>query len=184
MQELIQKLDKYLLVLRPEYYLELNEPLDDSQLDKLEEHYKIEIPKDLRILYKWKNGQKPNCYEAFVNNSTFVPLHQALYDASELTSMIGYDFEIDNWWNENWIPIFENGGGDSICYDLKGIFTEEKGQLIEFWHADNDRNVIAPTLESLFAKIIDLYEIKPKEAFDEYFEIDEIEGFPKKFVVE
>lgn len=184
MEELIQILDKYISTLRPDYYLELNEPLDDPQLDKLEKYYKITIPKDLRILYKWKNGQKATCYEAFVNNSMFIPLHQALDSASELTLMIGYDFEIENWWNENWVPIFENGGGDSICYDLKGIFTEQNGQLIEFWHADNDRNVIAPNLESFFSKIIHFYETKPKEEFDEYFEIEEITSFPKKFILE
>ena len=184
MEELIKKLDKYLSRLRPEYYSELNEPLDDSQLDKLEEYYKIEIPQDLRTLYKWKNGQKPNCYEAFVNNSCFIPLHQALYDASELTPMIGFDFEIENWWNENWIPIFQNGGGDSICFDLKGIFTEQKGQLVEFWHADNDRNVIAPTLEAFFSKILKFYENTQKDAFDEYFEVEEIENYPKKFILE
>ncbi|MDO5638959.1 MAG: SMI1/KNR4 family protein [Neisseria sp.] len=181
MQEIIQKLDKYLLALRPEYYSELNEPLDDAQLDKLEEHYRIEIPKDLRALYKWKNGQKQTCYESFVNNSAFMPLHEALATAAELSSMIGFDFEIENWWNESWIPIFQNGGGDSICYDLKGIFTEQKGQLIEFWHTDNDRNVIAPTLETFFSKIIEFYETKQKEEFDEYFEIEEIEGYPKEF---
>ena len=184
MEEIIQKLDKYLSTSRPEFYLELNEPLDDSQIDKLEEYYKIKIPKDLRVLYRWKNGQKPGCYEAFVNNSGFIPLRQALYDASELTSMIGSDFEIDNWWNENWIPIFQNGGGDSICYDLKGAFTGQQGQLIEFWHADNDRNVIAPTLETFFSKIIDFYEAKQKEEFDEYFEVEEIENYPKKFILE
>ncbi len=85
MDELIQKLDKYLLTLRPKYYSKLDEPLGDSQLDRSEEYYKIEIPNDLRTLYKWKNGQKVTCHEAFVNNSMFIPLHQALHDASELT---------------------------------------------------------------------------------------------------
>lgn len=184
MEELIKKIDNYLAELRPEYYSELNEPLTDEQLDKLEAHYKIQIPKDLRTLYKWKNGQKPDCYEAFVNNSCFIPLHQALYDASELTPMIGFDFEIENWWNENWIPIFQNGGGDSICFDLKGVFTEQKGQLIEFWHADNDRNVIAPTIEAFFTKIVQFYESTPKEDFDEYFQIENIENHPKKIILE
>ena len=41
MDEIIKKLDKSLSKLRPEFNLELNEPLDDSQLDKLEEYYKI-----------------------------------------------------------------------------------------------------------------------------------------------
>lgn len=184
MDGIIQKLDTSLLISRPEFYTKLNDPLDDSQLDQLEEFYKIEIPKDLRIVYKWKNGQKADCYEAFVNNSMFIPLHQALHDAAELTAMIGHDFEIENWWNENWIPIFQNGGGDSICYDVKGIFTDKKGQLIEFWHADNDRNVIAPTLEIFFEKILDLYETRQYEASDEYFKVGKINNYPEKFIVE
>ena len=184
MENIIQQLDKYLSTLRPEYYWELNEPLNDSQLDKLEKYYKIEIPKDLRTLYKWENGQNANCYEALVNNSMFVPLNQALYDASELTSMIGSDFEIENWWNTKWIPIFQNGGGDSICYDVGGLFTGQLGQLIEFWHADNDRNVIAPTLEEFICKLIEYYETKQIEDFDEFFVVEKINGYPKKFIVE
>lgn len=183
MNDLIQKLDNYLSLLRPDYYLELAPPLDDSQLDKLEAHYKIKLSEDLRTLYKWKNGQRADCYEAFVNNSMFIPLHQALYDASELTSMIGLDFEIENWWNENWIPIFQNGGGDNICYDLRGIFTGTQGQLVEFWHADNDRNVIAPSLEAFFSKIIEFYEIKAKEEFDDYFTVEALASYPKRFIV-
>ncbi len=184
MDEIIQKLDRYLSTARPAFYLQLNEPLDDSQLDRLEEFYKIKIPKDLRMVYQWKNGQKSDCYEAFVNNSCFIPLHQALDDASELTSMIGLDFEIENWWNENWIPVFQNGGGDSICYDLQGIFTDNRGQLIEFWHADSDRNVIAPTLETFFEKITDFYETRQTEEFDEYFEVEKIDNYPQKFIVD
>lgn len=183
MHEIILKLDRCLLDLRPQYYLELNEPLNDEQMDKLEQHYKVKIPDDLRALYRWKNGQKANCYEAFVNNCMFIPLHQALYDACELSSMIGSDFTITNWWNENWIPIFQNGGGDSICYDLKGVFTEQKGQLVEFWHKDNDRNVIAPALEAFFRKIIKLYENGKKDEFNQYFIAQKIENFPKKFII-
>lgn len=163
--------------MRPVFYATLNEPLDESQMDKLQDYYEMDLPQDLRTLYKWKNGQNPNCQEAFVNNSKFIPLHQALYDASELRSMIGYDFEIENWWNEYWIPIFQNGGGDSICYDVRGIFTEQKGQLLEFWHADNDRNVIAPSLEAFVDKIVDFYETKPRTEFDEYFRVGHMDNY-------
>ena len=184
MNENIQKLDKHLSTLRPEYYLSLKKPLDDNEIDSLEEKYKIKIPSDLRILYKWKNGQDDNCYDAFVNNSTFIPLDQALETATENNSMIGLDFEIENWWNEKWIPIFHNGGGDYICYDFGGLFTGQQGQLIEFWHADNDRNVIAPTLEAFISKLTYYYDTKSKADFDEYFEVENIDGYPNKFIVE
>jgi len=184
MEEIINRLDYNLSSLRPDYYSELNEPLDDDQLDRLSADFKVKLPNDLRRLYKWKNGQKANCYASFVNNSIFVPLDEALSTASELTEMIGFDFEIEHWWNENWIPIFQNGGGDSICYDLKGVFTDTKGQLIEFWHADNDRNVIAPTLESFFFKINQFYESVQKEDFDEDFRVENIENYPIKYLLE
>ncbi|MFD2965919.1 SMI1/KNR4 family protein [Sphingobacterium bambusae] len=183
MNHILRELDSFLSSLRPTFYSDLNSPLDDAELDKLEADYAIKLPNDLRALYKWKNGQKESCYASFVNNSVFLPLDQVLDTAAELTSMIGYDFEIDNWWNAHWLPIFQNGGGDSICYDLKGIFTGQKGQILEFWHADNDRNVIAPSLEAFFNKIVKYYATKQKEEFDEFFTVEKIPEYPKRFIL-
>lgn len=110
------------------------------------------LPGDLKTLYQWKNGQQQDCVGSFVTNSMFQPLEDVLKDNKVLTSMIGYDFEIENWWNAHWLPVFSNGGGSYICYDLKGVFTGESGQLVEFWKADNDRNVIAPDLKNVYGK--------------------------------
>lgn len=97
--------------------------------------------------------------------------------------MIGFDFEIENWWNAKWIPLFHNGGGDYICYDCEGTFTGNAGQIIEFWHADNDRNIIAPNLEAFLFQLNSYFEKNETAAFDEYFEVENIEGYPKKFIV-
>lgn len=183
MNETIQQLDLLLSTVRPEFYQYLKNPLTDQQIGSLEAAYQVKLPADLRVLYTWKNGQQDDCYEAFVNNSTFLPLEEALEIAKENTSMIGLDFEIDNWWHEQWIPILHNGGGDYICYDLGGLFTGQEGQLIEFWHADNDRNVVAPSLGSFLGKLKEYYENTPAEDFDEYFQIDSPENYPKKFIV-
>ena len=184
MNELIEKLDRQLAGLRPEYYQELKPSLSDLEIQNLQEQYKIRLPEDLKTLYKWKNGQNQNCYESFVNNSMFVSLEDALDTAAELTSMIGSDFEIENWWNENWIPVFHNGGGDYICLDCEGTFTKNPGQLIEFWHADEDRNVIAPSLKFFISQIVKHYEETNPQDFDEYFEIENIDNFPLVFTVE
>ncbi|WP_315120289.1 SMI1/KNR4 family protein [uncultured Clostridium sp.] len=184
MKEQLDILDNYLRAKRPDFYSMLNEPLKENQIKALEEKFNIILPKDLKELYQWKNGQRNDCYDSFVNNSMFIPLEEALNSGSELTSMIGYDFDIENWWNENWIPILHNGGGDYICYDIRGIFTGEQGQLIEFWHADNDRNIIAPNLKCFIEAINEFYETKEEKDFDEHFEIGNIKGFPKRFYVE
>lgn len=184
MNEVIKKLDNYLSTWRPEFYGSLRPPLEDNEIENLEKKYNVQLPDDLKMLYKWKNGQVDTDYSSFVNNSMFIPLEEALNTSSELTSMIGFDFEIENWWHAKWMPVFHNGGGDYICYDCGGLFTGQEGQIIEFWHADNDRNVIAPTLEAFISRLNHYFETNQPQDFDTYFAIEEIEGYPKKFIVE
>lgn len=55
---------------------------------------------------------------------------------------------------------------------------------MEFWHEDNDRNIIAPNLQTFIEAINQFYETKEASDFDEYFEVENIKDFPKKFYVE
>lgn len=115
----------------------------------------------------------------------FEPLESVLSANQELTEMIGYDFEIENWWNENWLPIFSNGAGSYICYDLKGIFTGQKGQLVEYWKGDNDRQVIDMRLVDFLNNLNQYYETNSKNNFDKKFDINEsIAQCKKEFIVD
>lgn len=184
MNDILQKLDEQMRNKRPEYYAQLQEPLAADAIASLEATYGVTLPPDLRELYAWKNGQAGACSESFVDNSMFVPLDEALSIAKENTGMIGFDFDVENWWHAQWIPLFHNGGGDYICYDCGGLFTGQAGQLIVFWHADNDRNVIAPDQKTFLAALLHYYEQTPADKFDGFFSVDEIaEGFPKRFYV-
>lgn len=184
MQEQLYLLDKHLHTARPDFYTQLNDPLTVSEINALEQKFNMQFPADIKALYQWKNGQRHDCYTTFIKNSTFMPLQDALESAAELTSMIGYDFEIENWWNKQWIPVFCNGGGDHICYDLEGTFTGEPGQMIEFWHADNYRKIIAPALQVFIEAINHYYENTSPADFDEFFvPKKEIAGFPKEFIL-
>ncbi|PWN71520.1 benzoate transporter [Chryseobacterium phosphatilyticum] len=185
MEEILQQLDSHIQRLRPDFYKSLLEPLQEEEIQGIENQYCTQIPDDLKTFYQWKNGQASSCYDAFLNNSMFIPLKEALELAKELTSMIGTDFEIENWWNENWIPIFHNGGGSYICYDLKGIFTGNKGQILEFWNRDPDRNVIAGSLKHLLNSLNAYYTSQYNEELNEFISIEAHgNGFPKKFIVE
>lgn len=184
MKETLKTLDKLLTELRPDYYAELNKGLGDFDMKAMEESFDIKLPKDLRALYKWRNGQSTDNMESLVNNSMFIPLHEALETMQELNEMIGTDFETENWWNEAWIPLFSNGSGDYICYDTEGIFSGQKGQIIEFWHGDNDRNVIAPNLETFLNALNTYLEKTPEDELDEFFVIDdELKTYHKSYLV-
>ena len=181
MKNIIQRLNEQLSSLRPDYYAQLNPPLSLADIAALETTYNVQLPDDLKELYGWKNGQKSSCYKSFVNNSAFLSLNDALSTAKDLTGMIGSDFETENWWHTGWIPVFQNGGGDSICYDTMGVFTDLPGQLLEFWHADSDRNVIAGSLSAFLQGLSQYYENTPPATFDSYFTVKEAADYPKVF---
>lgn len=183
MKDALILLDQLLKELRQEFYQKLNDGLDEKAINDLEKEFNLELPEDLKSLYRWKNGQTDKCYESFINNSMFISLRESLEINTELNPMIGTDFEEENWWNKGWLPIFHNGGGDYICYDLQGVFTNQKGQIIEFWHADNNRNVIAPNLESFVSAINNYYlNVSPKE-FDSFFTLQDLQNYPLTFEV-
>ncbi len=185
MKNELTKLNKHLKEKRPEYYKKLNKPLTHIEIAQLEEKYNLTLPIDLKELYLWKNGQAEDCYDSFVNNSMFEPLEFALQQNKELTEMIGYDFKIKNWWNKNWIPIFSNGGGSYICYDLEGVFTKNKGQLIEYWNKNNDRVVIFPSLDKLIKELNRYYENNFQNDINETFNIsNNMVKWKIKFVVD
>ena len=184
MKNELEVLDKNLKEKRPKYYAQLQKPLTMEGILVLETKYGVQLPEDVKTLYLWKNGQNYNCYEALVNNSTFEPLENVLNNAVESKEMIGYDFLIENWWNDNWLPLFANGGGDSICYDMKGVFTGNAGQLLEFWHADNDRTVIAPDLTTFLRIQNEYYQEVDSANYDEFFNIsDRLVDFKESFII-
>ncbi len=184
MEKDLVQLDIYLREKRPGYYNALQKPISEPDIVSLEQQYGVQIPPDLRSLYRWKNGQNYSCYESFVNNSMFESLESTLMTSREYTDMIGFDFDIKNWWNEKWLPIFSNGGGSNICYDLQGVFTGNVGQLVEYWNRDNDRNVIAPDLTHFIRALNEYYEETPVAEFDSYFDITKkISKWKQKFLV-
>lgn len=180
MQTTLNLLSSFINEKRPSYFSALQPGLSLYQIQDVESKFKCFLPKSLKLLYQWKNGQREDNSEAFINNAMFLPLEEALETAAELTSMIETDFEMENWWHPAWIPIFHNGSGSYICYDTKGIFTGIRGQIIEFWKEDPDRNVIAPHLESLLKSLIHLY--SSSKTLDEFMIIKNNRNYPKRFI--
>lgn len=180
--ELVAQLDLKLSEIRPDYYKKLNQGISSDTISALEEKYNRKLPDELKTLYMWKNGQKG--YNSFINNSCFLPLEVVLKNAEELNKMIGKDFQRENWWNENWLMIFENGNGSGLCIDLKGVFTSKPDQIIEFWSKSSGRNVLYPNLETLLQKILEMYEMDIEELAEPFTLEDYTQypnGFPLKF---
>jgi cell wall assembly regulator SMI1 len=59
----------------------------------------------------------------------------------------GGEFDHEMWWSPRWVPFLDNGGGDHQCIDMGGAFTGAEGQVINFWHDWESRNIVYPSLE-------------------------------------
>ncbi|MEP1765248.1 MAG: SMI1/KNR4 family protein [Sulfitobacter sp.] len=151
----------------------LRPPLSIDQIASLEDEYQLVLPDAVKTLYLWHDGQDPSGFTTFVNNMAFQPLSEALRAKAELDGMIGYDFDLENWWHPAWLPLFHSGGGDYIVVDLVGIHTGNRNQLLKVYHDWAYRPIVAEDLQTFLDAALVYYGTKSIEEMDEFHIIDE-----------
>ncbi len=171
--EVLLKLDAVLESKRPEFAAGLRPPLTVAQIAQMEAQYQVVLPDAVRALYLWHDGQGSSNYMSFVNNMQFQPLSEVLSAKAEFDEMIGYDFELENWWHPAWLPLFHNGGGDFIVVDRKGVHTGTKNQLLTVYHDWKYRPIVAKDLATFLAAALEYHEATPIEQMDEFHIIDD-----------
>lgn len=133
----------------------------EAQLCELEEALHVELPDDVKALYRLCNGQSSFDY-GLINGSEFLSLERikeewtvwkSLLDTNELIADDDIQSErIDAgirkvWWHPKWIPLTYNGGGDHDCLDLAPIDEGVRGQIITMWHDDDERKVLSHSIK-------------------------------------
>lgn len=147
MKDLIQKLQAVLQQRRPEYFAQLRPGVTDAQLDAFSQRFGVPLPDGFRALYKWRDGQSPDCSDELHRNRMFCSLADIAESKEIFGDMIGSDFETPEHWRQAWIPFLHNGGGSYLCIDTAGEDGRKPGQLVAFWKADADRPVEFPDFE-------------------------------------
>lgn len=166
--ELLEEIELQLLQKRPDFFTSLRPPLTEEQIAAIEIKYATILPDDVKALYMWHDGQDPQKFSSFVNNMQFQPLEYMLSAKVELDGMIGYDFELENWWNRGWLPIFHNGGGDHLVVDTVGVHTGNAGQLLTVYHDWEHRPIEAQNLQVFMQAVLAYYENTLTENMDEF----------------
>jgi len=83
-----------------------------------------------------------------------VPLEASASSKEELDGMIGFDFDDPNWWRRGWVPFTLSCGGDHYCVDLDAEAGAAVGRVIDFWHDDARRPVLAPSFADWFDQLV------------------------------
>ena len=144
---LITRLDAWLKKIRPKYYAKLNPGASPAEIEKLEKQIG-DLPQTLKDLLLWRNGQSSS--SRLLDNWGLMSARQIGSAWLGMKKMKENDeLESEDLWDLAWVPFLENGGGDNLCIDLK-----KKGAIREFWHADEDRNVIYPSIDKLLTEYL------------------------------
>lgn len=186
METVITRLDKWFKSNRSAYYAKLQPGAADEEIHRFERLSGLLLPESFKALYRWRNGQPLDCYEAFHNNKMFLSLESIEESWTVLKELLeGGEFEIENWWRVSWIPFLDDGAGNHLCLDLEGTFTDHKGQLLEFWHDDSDRDILYPDFERYLETVVRCLEEQTWSEDEEFWNINDCvarldAGYPKR----
>jgi cell wall assembly regulator SMI1 len=146
-ENLIARLDRWLASHRPRYYASLLPGAERTAVEAFESQVGLSLPPTYRALLEWRNGQRPNCFEALQFNWGFLSLESVAGAKHTLDDMLGSDFEDPKWWRAGWVPFLDNGGGDLLCMDMTAEDGGVPGQLSQFWHDEEDRSIEYPSID-------------------------------------
>ena len=126
MKQLWQQLENYLSAHNPELLADLNPPATGAQIRELEQAIGVQLPSDFVCFLKVHKGFKPEPQSGVAAT----------------------------WWSDLWIPFAANDEGDCICLDLEPAAEGAKGQVIQVWHDDGGREVLAGSFEKFVSDIL------------------------------
>jgi cell wall assembly regulator SMI1 len=155
MPALLERLEQWLRQHRPAYFDWLRPGVAERDLTGLERDLGRNLPAGFRELYRWHDGQEPECTLGFQYNQMFMTLRDVQLACSALRQLLdGGEFLEANWWSRSWVPFLDNGDGDHLCVDLDGSFGGVPGQVLAFYHDWECRNIEYPSLEKWAAAFV------------------------------
>jgi len=114
-------------------------------------------------LYRWKGGQTDPLAPSLRENYTWLSIPE-LFEAKDMLDDMAKGGEWDDegetwisWWVPGWVPFFERGS-DLYLVDTVGSFGGKPGQILEFLHDSEDRQIVAPSFDAWLRVWVDSLE--------------------------
>jgi cell wall assembly regulator SMI1 len=143
---------------RADYLKELLPGATDGDLDAFGARFQLELPDGFRDLYKWRNGQEPECSSSIAGNRMFMSLAEIARAKESLDRKAGPD---PTSWKREWIPFLDDGGGNYTVVDLRA---EGRGSLIDYYHDEDFRTVVNKSVDEWLQEVADSMEDGSYEA--------------------
>lgn len=146
LRDTLNRLNEWLKAHRPEYWRCLLPGATRAELAALRKGLRMPLPRDLRALLAWHNGQKPDSPARFEQDWLLMSGPRIVAAKRDL------DVHADSTgWSKCWIPVLDNDAADYLCLDT----SRPKSPVRAFRLGQGDHAIIAPSLGSWLKKFAD-----------------------------
>lgn len=161
------RVEAWLAVHAPKARADLRPPATEEAIRDAEEALGVALPDAVRGSFRVHDGQS-GLAAYIMDGWMLLPLEFVVSEWRFLLGMLESGQWVDTsgepigpvqprWWMPAWIPLLSNGCGDYQCVDLAPAPGGTRGQIVQFWHTDGARSVVAETFGSLLDRIADDY---------------------------
>lgn len=152
MKETLHRLGEILQRNYPSGYAQLNQGLLNDQILHIEQKFKINLPENLKLLYRWKNGQKEEAFPVLFFGNYF-SLEKVF---GIMKGLAGKDYNLP----AGFIPLFGEltPAPIFIGYDSNGYFNHHPGEIIEIDFDCSQSAVMSANIESFMEEVVSVYE--------------------------
>ena len=155
MEDVVARLSSWLETNAPDVANAMAPGASDEEIAAFEKVLGTALPAGMRALYRWHNGGKG----ALIGNRVLMPLAEITSTRQLMNKAVDDGaFKTTNWYRKTWVPFLSNRAGDHVCWDPRGSFSGSPGQVLEFWHTDHDRKVLAPTFDAWLTALVESIE--------------------------
>jgi cell wall assembly regulator SMI1 len=137
---LLARLDSWFRLHRPDYVQCLRNGDDGRGLKPILERVE-RLPEAMIELYRWHDGQADDCYDSFYFSYQFMSSTSIVRAMVEMNKVRAAETRAPLWWDEQWVPFLDSGGGSNLCIDIRGALGAGSGAIIEYRHDDPERIV-------------------------------------------
>jgi cell wall assembly regulator SMI1 len=181
MESLVMRLRAALEALQPGLSAHLRPGVSEAGLAGLEGGLGLRLPDDVRAFYRQVDGQSPDgpgLWEGteLLSAERILDEWTVWKDLLERGDFVDVKCDPDpgvkdDWWNAKWVPLTYNGSGDHHCLDLDPGVGGRNGQVIEMWHDEPTRPLVAPAFRKWLTNYCDGLERGEYVFSDEYFAV-------------
>ncbi len=133
----LERLERWLREHQPAFLAAMRPGATDTELDDLERAIGRQLPDDVRAFYRWRDGINEGAPAAwsgcpFWNHQPMTVDHIRQCYGCAIHDW--HDPARPGWWHPAWVPIMANDNSDYLCVDTEGVWTGDRGQIIQYWH--------------------------------------------------